>query len=226
MIFEQGAAAYGNTLIFTAPDTTGNWWGDAAVQSSYGANEIVYCGYRFDPESQLYYVRNRTYNPVLGRWIQRDPIGYDGGPNPFQYASGGPDLWTDPDGRKVVNWTDRFTVHGGFFFAATFHVVLQADENCKQPTIKVVSKYWTGFVTGISWHFSGIVIPNPTKIVIGPCSKGSCQITVKKSYQIKVFDTVGVWKFGYQLVYLIGGGGHGFKINCPCPPKAIGGKLK
>ena len=27
-----------------------------------------------DPETQLYYVRNRTYSPTLGRWLQRDPI--------------------------------------------------------------------------------------------------------------------------------------------------------
>ena len=52
------------------------------------ANEIIYCGYRFDPESQLYYVRNRTYNPVLGRWIQRDPIGYAGGINLYEYVGG------------------------------------------------------------------------------------------------------------------------------------------
>ena len=80
--------AYGNSLLFTAPDTTGNWWGDGAVQSSYGANENIYCGYRSDPETALYYVRNRTYNPVLGRWIQRDPIGYSGGINLYEYVGG------------------------------------------------------------------------------------------------------------------------------------------
>ena len=89
---------YGNTLIFSAPDSTGNWWGDAAVQSNYGANEIVYCGYRFDPETQLYYVRNRTYNPVIGRWIQRDPIGYQGGINLYSYVGGNPIIRADPAG--------------------------------------------------------------------------------------------------------------------------------
>ena len=88
LIFERSADAYGNTLIFTAPDTTGNWWGDGVVQSDYGANEIIYCGYRYDPETQLYYVRNRTYSPFLGRWIQRDPIGYAGGINLYEYVGG------------------------------------------------------------------------------------------------------------------------------------------
>ena len=90
--------AYGNTLIFTAPDTSGNWWGDAAVQSDYGANEIIYCGYRFDPETQNYYVRNRTYNSALGRWVQRDPIGYSGGINLYIYVVGRPVIWLDSSG--------------------------------------------------------------------------------------------------------------------------------
>ena len=82
--------AYGNTLIFTEPGADGVWFTDDDVQSDYGANEIIYCGYRFDPESQLYYVRNRTYNAVLGRWIQRDPIGYAGGINLYEYVGSGP----------------------------------------------------------------------------------------------------------------------------------------
>ncbi|MHB1768463.1 MAG: RHS repeat domain-containing protein [Phycisphaerae bacterium] len=91
--------AYGNTLIFTAPDFSGNWWSDSAVQSSYGANEIIYCGYRFDPETQLYYVRNRTYSPLLGRWLQRDPIGYSGGVNLYEYVGGRAVVAMDPTGR-------------------------------------------------------------------------------------------------------------------------------
>ena len=90
--------AYGNTLIFTAPGADGNWWGDYAVQSGYGANEIIYCGYRYDPESDLYYVRNRTYNPALGRWIQRDPIGYSGGINLYEYVNGRAVVSQDPAG--------------------------------------------------------------------------------------------------------------------------------
>ena len=90
--------AYGNTLIFTGPGADGIWFTDDDVQSSYGANEIIFCGYRFDPETELYYVRARTYNPTLGRWIQRDPIGYAGGINLYEYVGGRADAALDPLG--------------------------------------------------------------------------------------------------------------------------------
>ncbi len=38
--------AYGNTLIFIEPGSDGRWFTDDDVQSDYGANEIIYCGYR------------------------------------------------------------------------------------------------------------------------------------------------------------------------------------
>ncbi len=93
--------AYGNTIAFTAADSSGNWWSDSATQSSLGANDIIYCGYRLDPETENYYVRNRYHSPVLGRWLTRDPIGYQGGINLYEYAGGDPAGNVDPRGLQV-----------------------------------------------------------------------------------------------------------------------------
>ena len=106
--------AYGNTLIFIEPGSDGRWFTDDDVQADYGANEIIYCGYRFDPETQIYYVRNRTYNPVLGRWIQRDPIGYSGGINLYAYVDSSPAGAADRSGNSRDNYVpDRSGKHGG-----------------------------------------------------------------------------------------------------------------
>ena len=94
--------AYGNTLIFTAPGTDGVWFTDDDVQSDYGANEIIYCGYRYDPEGPGYYVRNRNYMPFLGRWIQRDPIGYAGGISLYEYVGGRAVNKADPNGTQPM----------------------------------------------------------------------------------------------------------------------------
>ena len=112
LVIGRSADAFGNTIIFSAPDTTGNWWGDAAVQSNYGANGIIYCGYRYDAETENYYVRNRYYSPALGRWITRDPIGYDGGINLYGYVESSPVGAADTFGEvkgdiKFVNYLEK-----------------------------------------------------------------------------------------------------------------------
>lgn len=105
LFIEHRADAYGNTLIFTGPGTDGVWFTDGDVQSSYGANEIIYCGYRFDPESELYYVRNRGYSPTLGRWLQRDPIGYRQSANLYVGFGDAPISFVDPTGTLCTSYS-------------------------------------------------------------------------------------------------------------------------
>ena len=42
------------------------------------SNPYTYTGRRFDIESGLYYYRNRYYDAGLGKFVNRDPIGYVG----------------------------------------------------------------------------------------------------------------------------------------------------
>ena len=103
LIFERSADEYGDTFVFTAPGPDGLWFTDDDVQSSVGANEIIYCGHRFDPEGELYYVRNQTYSPIFGRWLQREPIGYAGGVNLYEYVGSAPAMATDEHGTFAHN---------------------------------------------------------------------------------------------------------------------------
>ena len=87
------------------------------IERSTGANDIIFCGYRFDPETRLYYVRNRMYimdtdGISVGRWLQRDPIGYAGGINLYEYVGGRVTVEVDPTGaiwQWVQNIWDFFT---------------------------------------------------------------------------------------------------------------------
>ena len=56
---------------------------------------------RNGPETQFYYVRNRVYNPALGRGVQRYPIGYSGGINLFEYVGGRAVVALDPTGTSA-----------------------------------------------------------------------------------------------------------------------------
>jgi len=44
------------------------------------------------------HVGARYYDPATGRFLQRDPIGVQGGLNVYQYAAGTPTIAVDPDG--------------------------------------------------------------------------------------------------------------------------------
>jgi RHS repeat-associated protein len=58
----------------------------------------MYTGRRLDEETGLYYYRARHYSPALKRFVQRDPLEYVDGPNPFAYVEGRPTAVVDPYG--------------------------------------------------------------------------------------------------------------------------------
>jgi RHS repeat-associated protein len=67
------------------------------ASSSYAWNTL-YCGYRYEPATGLYHVRHRVLQPVLGVWVQRDPLGLAAGPNLYQYGHSIPIDNNDPLG--------------------------------------------------------------------------------------------------------------------------------
>ena len=62
--------------------------------------------------ADLYYNRYRDYDTSIGRYIQADPIGLSGDPNPYLYALGNPVTGSDPMGLNAV-WAIRLGVIGG-----------------------------------------------------------------------------------------------------------------
>ena len=63
---------------------------------------IRFQGQSFDTETGLHYNRFRYFDPDLGMFTTRDPIGLNGGMNVFQYAPN-PTGWIDPFGLSGSN---------------------------------------------------------------------------------------------------------------------------
>ncbi|PKA73054.1 RHS repeat-associated protein [Pseudomonas baetica] len=78
-------------------------WGEIREQSQASgrqpglSNPIRFQGQYHDHETGLYYNRFRYYDPAVGRFISKDPAGYEGGLNLFVYAPN-PLGWIDPLG--------------------------------------------------------------------------------------------------------------------------------
>ncbi len=72
--------------------------------STAPATPFGFTGQRLDAEAGgLYYFRARAYSPRLGRFLQPDPIGYDGGLNLYAYVGNDPLNLIDPYGLKVLD---------------------------------------------------------------------------------------------------------------------------
>jgi RHS repeat-associated protein len=86
---------YGTTHIYNASGTP-------LPTSAYG-NPFAFTGQRYDAAVDLYHFWFRTYSPSLGRWHQRDPVGYVDGVSLYQYAVGSPLNGTDPLGLQCMD---------------------------------------------------------------------------------------------------------------------------
>jgi RHS repeat-associated protein len=114
MITPGGAVAYYETgLLDTPQQLTGS--GQGAIWSAdyqpFGqtrtlvagtAQNLRLPGQYADAETGYYQNGFRDYDPSLGRYLESDPIGLDGGLNTYAYADGNPITGADPSGLRLL----------------------------------------------------------------------------------------------------------------------------
>jgi RHS repeat-associated protein len=69
-------------------------------------NPLRFQGQYFDHETGLHYNRHRYYDPKIGRFLSKDPIGLMGGFNLYSYAPN-PVTWVDPRGLQGIDVSKR-----------------------------------------------------------------------------------------------------------------------
>ncbi len=76
--------------------------GKSITPGSVSGNRRFFNGKEYDEEIGLYYYQARYYSPKLGRFIQRDPLGFADGMNPFAYVGNSPLSFVDPLGLEKI----------------------------------------------------------------------------------------------------------------------------
>jgi RHS repeat-associated protein len=80
---------FGQAHGITGPDPVG---------SSALRNDLFFQAASTEPATGRVWLGARMYDPYLGRFLSRDPIGENGGLNLYAYARGNPLKWRDPTG--------------------------------------------------------------------------------------------------------------------------------
>ncbi len=85
---------YGTPSFFDAK-------GNELVQSSTG-NNILFTGREYDSELGLYYFRARSQHPLIGRFLQKDPLLYANSHSDYLYVLNNPIILYDPSGKIAI----------------------------------------------------------------------------------------------------------------------------
>lgn len=115
---------------------------------------FTFTGREFDPETGLYYYRARYYDPFTGRFINQDPLGFDGGINFYAYAGNSPLNYIDPFGLfkvKICLNSKKLTLfddNGKELFSAS---IVKGCKDTPTPTGKYKLGDWQTDKTSNRW---------------------------------------------------------------------------
>lgn len=101
--------------------------------------------------TQLYYVRARWYDPVTRRFVSEDPIGLDGGINPYVYGENDPVGMTDPLGLAACTAAEVMSGWGSLYDEEVGWTCVQLGGGQVLPGVKVSG----GWQSGFSRNFGG-----------------------------------------------------------------------
>jgi len=98
MVIDAASGAIAQQIDYDA-------WGRVIFDSNPGFQPFGFAGGLYEPETGLVRFGARDYDPEVGRWTSKDPVGFGGGTSCiYQYAGNDPLDWKDPTGMWWLPW--------------------------------------------------------------------------------------------------------------------------
>lgn len=80
-------------------------FGRVTLDTNPGFQPFGFAGGLYDADTGLVRFGARDYEALTGRWMAKDPIGFEGGVNLYQYAVGSPVQYIDPAGTEHYTYS-------------------------------------------------------------------------------------------------------------------------
>lgn len=134
-------------------------FGRADITTHTIENNLRFPGQYYDAETGLHYNYHRYYDPDTGRYLTPDPIGLEGGINPFVYSLNNPSNLVDPYGLTAMEIAGPIAIAisqldsplpgpgdviaGAIIAGALLHDTMPRDEELKEiiqnPTLEMTA---------------------------------------------------------------------------------------
>lgn len=150
VVSASDGAGVGTTYAYSAygEPAYGNWSG----------SRFRYTGQIMLPEAKLYHYKARVYDPVLGRFLQTDPVGYKDDFNLYAYVKNDPLNGSDPTGACL----NCFTAAIGAAAGGVGGLLVQAGADLISGEVSSFADYAGSFAGGATAGaivgFSGNVV--------------------------------------------------------------------
>jgi RHS repeat-associated protein len=148
-------------------------YGLETVYQQNVVNTVGYAGLFSHPPTGLLLSSTRTYNPNLGRWLSRDPLGENSGFNLYDYVANNPLVLFDPAGLQPPTYNPNYWNDQG---------TIQYGNNCysyslNRPGPRPVGKPQPGDFSGNPYQnltCADIAAAAMADGTVGPDAKGCC----------------------------------------------------
>jgi RHS repeat-associated protein len=124
------------------------------IPASTIGNTILFQGREYDSELNLYYYRFRYYDPIMGRFLQTDPRGYQDSMNLYQGFNLNPGNFNDPFGLSAVQPSVIGTSPGEMMLYHT-------DPEFRSYVDGCYSGFGQAFTNPMTYATIGLTIINP-----------------------------------------------------------------